>query len=576
LNTGYLSYSGKRGFGGLSMGLGYLSTPMWSEKQASVGWGRRVWSGVGLGLRVGLNQNSFNKDEFILESTDDPLLSGSLKKTVPIVAASCVYHNPFSGLTLGCVIENPHQPNISPDGSDPNTVLPLTIRAGASVESERFQGSVNLSTNRFKTGLATQGRYFVFQEHALTAHFNQDEWSIGARFAVQENLWVDYSFMMPVSDLAWQAAGTHGFVVCFHAFERVEPPPEYNHRELVDETYSFRMPSTVAVKQPQAREITVPELTGKGDLYYLASEVDSTTIIVKRLTRDFAPDIDMNRVRALPRWRIGIMDSSWSKRVVHSLTDDMIPATPSNALPQGNYSSDYREQVVSLGDRLSRDNELPIKIVGDPTQLDRAKYIEEQILRRVEEDSVKLAEAIRIYQIQAPADSTIMRMLFRPVGEDSIPLYEEITLYEYDRIPFMVHFLGDESSLSEWSFQVADSDDRLVHAQSGRGSPPDTLWWDLCDQSGNKIDVDIFNYWFSWRSPDGAHYTLPAQDIPFPKHLMHKTLHFGYEQIDSAERGGAERLLILDPGHDGEVLIPTIPPDKPGNVRGSTEGGNKE
>jgi len=566
LRSGFVTYSGRRAFGGLGLGLNVLSTPGWSEKQMRLGYGRRIWNGISLGVRLGLYQHGFDKGDFNIADPDDPLLAGSLSKSVLTMGFGAFYTDPYHPVSLGLVVDDPHEPSISIDGSDPSARRARTIHAGLGWEREIYQGSVSYAHNSVESWFTATGRAFLLWDNALQARLSNRDWALGARFAVHSALWVDYGFSLPFSDLAGETAGSHSLVICFHAFDRPEPPPSYTHRALLHDRYRIAPPERVAVEKPEAGTVEIPILPSDADLYYVGASTDRTDILTKRVTRLFAPNVDLNLLRARPRWQVGVMDTTWSDRVVYSLQDDVQPAEPRDGLPRGNYSERYRDRMDQVGAALNARTDNQVRIVADPSQLERAKFLKEQILQESTVPDTGADESVGIFEIAAMQDSLLHAALFEPVGDDTLMAREETTLYNPDRIDFAVNFLGERQTVDRWALRLLDSGDHTVAEWSGVGAPPDSLAWDLRGPDGAPVDVDNYSFAFSWWKPGGAHFTLPAQEIQFHKRILNETLEFGHGIVDPDELRTARPVIILDPGRAGEVLIPTdVPVDRVNN-----------
>ena len=557
LNTGGVIWAGRKSFGGVSLGLSYLATPLWGDRQVQAGYGRRVLAGLSLGVGVGLNQRAFDTSGMDLShgSYDDPLLTGSLSRTVPTLSLAAAYSLPLEGVTAGVVLENPHKPNISIGGWDDSVYLPQTWRAGLSWERELFQVTAGLVDDDLRTRVAGTVRTTILGGHGLLGRFDTDQWSVGARFVVTPRVWCEYTFTQPRSELSSAASGTHGIVICLHGPGRAAPPVTYDHAPLpVVATPAPPAVAPVSIPSPEPVALTGPE--PPATYFQVTAAVDTALVRIKRVKRRFAPGVDMAQVRSLPRWRIGVLDSTWSDRITWDVTEGMTPAHPEGERPQGNYSEAYQNQMDALRSDLAGAPGTDLIIAADDAQLDRARYL----ARQVAGDSLQ-AGRVAIRRLQPPVSVDLYRRLLQPVGRDSIPASEEITLYQFDVIPFDIAGLGPADHIAAWSLEIRDVNGWPVRNLGGRGAPPRRVGWDWRDQRGHRVDVDSYVYRLVWQDTDGALRHTPDREILIARQVMQRTLDFGTDQKPRHDLERAHPVLILDPGRDGLSVGRPTPTD---------------
>jgi len=548
LNTGGLIYTTRKFGGGLSLDANYLTTPLWGLKKFRVGYGRRVFAGLSLGLSLGLDQRAFDLSGSDLSqgSHNDPLLTGGLSRTVGTTSLAAAYSFPMQGVTIGAVLENPHQPNISLGGHDDSVYLPATLRAGASWERELFMLNAGVVDRRWRTTYATSARGYIYGKHSLLARLESDQWVLGARFSVGQQAWLEYTYTQPKSDLAAMTSGSHGIVISWHSSGKAKPVVRYSHDRMDDAPYNANLTTSGVDFFPQAEAVTVAPVEPTHGFFTVKAVTDTALVRVKRLRRIFDESVDMAQVRRLPRWRIGVMDSTWSNRITWDITEGMTDAYPENDLPRGNYSDDYRASMDSLGGNLESGQGGDLIIVADEDQLDRARYL----ARKVGADSLS-AGRVRIKRLGPLASEKLRRQLLRPVGNDSIPALEEITLYQYPAIPIRLYSLGDVTGTQVWTLEILDSLSRPVVQFNGRGIPPLEVSWDWRDTQGRLVDVDQYSYQLRWRDSKGELHQTIAREILIARQVMQRTLEFGVQKTPLGDLEQRQPMLILDPGRKG-------------------------
>ena len=541
LNTGGVVWAGRQDFGGLTLAASWLGTPLWADRQLSAGYGRRVLAGLSLGVSVGLDQRAFDRDGFDLTggAVDDPLLAGSLSKTVPTVSFAASYSLPLQGVTAGLVLENPHEPSIALDGSDAVS-LSATLRAGLAWEGTQGQLTAGVADDEWRTRWSAGGRWTVLGEHGLLARLDTDRWSLGMRVAATPKLWVEYTFTQPRSDLAAAASGTHGLVVCLHPPGREPAPVGYRHRPVDGAPYFSEAAPSKLPAFPAVAAAPLPTPAVAGPQLQAVAAVDTALIRVKRLVRVFAPDVDLQQVRRLPRWRIGVLDSSWSGRVTWDPTAGAQTAHPEAKLSRGTYSDDYRSGMGELRQRLDQGSP-GLVILADAGQLERARFLAAQ----AGDDSLGRVE---IRALQPIADARLRELLFAPVGADSIAAVEELVLREHPAIPIRILVLGEADEITGWTLEIRDSRDRPVRAWAGMTAPPAAIGWDWNDADGEPVAVDTYTYQLTWRDRTGQVRRAPRREILIARQTLQRTLEFGRDQAPLDALPDARPVLILDPG----------------------------
>ncbi len=548
LSTGGLIYTTRKFGGGLSFDASYLSTPMWGLKKFRAGYGRRVVAGLSLGLSVGLDQRAFDLSGADLSqgSFIDPLLTGGLSRTVATTSLAAAYSLPMQGVTAGVVLENPHKPNISLGGHDDSVYLPATVRAGLSWERELFMLNAGVVDRQWRTIYGASARGNIYGEHSVIASMDSDQWTLGARMGIGERAWLEYTYTQPRSDLAELSSGSHGIVISWHASSKAKPLVRYSHQSLAEEPYQARLPATDENFFPESQQVSMAMLEPTHSFFTVDAASDTAMIRVKRLRRIFGEKVDMAQVRNLPRWRIGVMDSSWSDRITWDITEGMTDAYPENDLPRGNYSPEYQASMDSLHTDLQDSLGQDLIIVAEAGQLDRARYL----ARKAGADSLESGR-IRIKQFQPIADEALRRQLMRPVGNDSILAMEEVTLYQHPAILINVLSLGEVQDIQTWSLEILDSLGRPVRQFRGSGAPPTEVAWNWCDDNGRQVDVDQYTYQLLWLDAAGAYHRTITREILIARQVMQRTLEFGVEKTSLRDLEKQQPMLILDPGREG-------------------------
>ena len=416
LSTGGLAYAGRRSFGGLSAGFTALDSPLWTESAGRAGCARGLGRGFSVGVGIGLVQRAFRLGRFVLADGDDPLLQGGLTTTVATLAAGVAWREPQLGLTVGAVLENPHEPDasVAGDGTDP---LRRTWRLGAAWERPAYVVDAALARDERRTRWSAQGRALALDPLALGLQVTDADWGASARVAVTDALWVEYTVAFPRSDLAGAASGTHGLMVCWQkpgplprasaadAECRTQPRPPVQNPE------SRKPPAPRAGRAPAATADSAPD-------YRVTAPADTLRVRVKRLRRALRPTCRPGCSRAC---RAGRPGSSTPPGATASPGARWTPPRPPRRrrrAPVGDYSPAYQARARELADWLRRNPGEGVTVAAPADQLARARYLAERIAR---DAGREVGPGQGVEDRASYPGGRSPAALLRPVGRDSLP-----------------------------------------------------------------------------------------------------------------------------------------------------------
>jgi hypothetical protein len=547
LGSSGLTYAGRRSFGGLAAYFGHIATPLSNEFRLTAGYGHRLWHGLSLGAGVGLQQRAFSTGNFVIERPD-PLYGNGLTQTVPTLSLGAAFSLPSLGLTAAGLLENPHEPHFAVDEGD-DARLPRTWRVGLGVVHAPVTAAVGLVSDAWETRVDVRARWYFFGRHALTARLAKWDWSVGARIAVSDHFWVAYDYTEPRTELASESSGTQTLVVAWQRSADTPFPSAPEEREPEDVVYTAPAGGeAVAAPSAEAAADTVADVAVVADAgalaYGVAADDDTVSIRVKRLVRRFA-DVDPATIRRLPRWRVGVLDSTWSDKVVWSLTDGMITVTPDDQTAGGEYSPAYIARVGELVAQLRADPAAQLVVAAERSQLARARYLAERVAREAGR-TYGPDGGIFVRALSTMPDSVRHRALMAPVGTDSVPAVEQITLYEYDAVGFAVRRNPAGSAATKWRLEIDDLHGRRVRTLAGEGTPPPRLRWDWRDESGRAVPGGAYRYRLGWQDGDGQRWRTPDRTLEVVRRVMQRTLTFERMPVGDLPAGTQPPLLILD------------------------------
>ncbi|MFO7653003.1 MAG: hypothetical protein R6X25_04190 [Candidatus Krumholzibacteriia bacterium] len=509
LQAGGAVYAGRSAFTGLVAGWSGLDTPLSSEQAGRLGLGRELGRGFVAGFGAGFVQQSFRRGRFVLEDAFDPLLQGSLTSTAATLSFGLTWWRPRAGLTAAVVVDNPHEPDVSLQG-DGSAVLRRTTRAGAAWRRDRWQLHAALAHDAWLTRWSAGGRAFLAPGHALGASVSDVDWSVSARVAVGEALWVEYVAAFARSELADASSGTHGLAVCWLLGGPVQPR------------------STRPGTPPAIGETAPPADRGTASGFTVAAPRDTLRLRTKRLRRIIAPGVDAERLAQLARWQVGVLDTSGSDDVILTPGAQVPAEAPAAERPQVDYADDYRQRVAELGRWLREHPGETVVVVAPADQLDRARDLAEQVARFAGRDEGS-GSGVEIRVLPAPPSghSELARLL-APAGPGPWPDTEQIALREFDPVPFTVQPVDGTPPpvTASWTLAIMDHRNGIVRRLEGQGTPPETVLWDWRDDHGVRRGRGEYRYQLSWRGADGIMMGTPPSRLLVVEEILQRTLTF--------------------------------------------------
>jgi len=319
---------------------------------------------------------------------------------------------------------------------------------------------------------------------------------------------------------------------------------------------------------------TVAAASASSTLPYSVEAADDTVgIRVKRLVRHFA-DVDSATIYHLPRWRVGVLDSTWNDRIAWSLTEGMVEVAPAGERPGGEYSPEYVARVSELAQRLRSDPDAELVVAAQRSQFERARYLAERVAREAGR-TYGLDGGISVRELSAAADSARQRALLEPVGIDSLPPVAEITLYEHENIVFLVHRNTMDAVATSWNLELHDTAGRLVRTLGGQGAPPDSVRWDWRDDAGVVVPVGSYRYRLGWRDGGGQQYWSPERSLAVTRRVMQRTLTFERQPVGTLPTSTQPSVLILDRDRGPSPPVPPPSEATDDSAAGGDEGSQR-
>ena len=216
------------GFGSYSQPLGrnaalglrgtLFSSNMFQEGNASLLLGYAFLRGrLGIGLNANLMTRSYDRDRFQLEDPGDPLLSGSLSRTMFSYGFGLVLR-PFGRLLLGASIDHVNRPDISLSGT--GVLMERSIKAGVTLDAYGLkpQADIHLLGDDL---LVQLGLRQTFLNPNLDVFAGLDFSNSGKRDLLIQagycagNFGVRYDYQFPLSYMNRITHGSHSVILLY-------------------------------------------------------------------------------------------------------------------------------------------------------------------------------------------------------------------------------------------------------------------------------------------------------------------------------------------------------------------------
>lgn len=244
---------------GLAIGgdLRYFSAGIYSELNGAIMLSRKVLDRLAIGLKFGIGNYGFAKQDFKLVDANDPLLSGNLGKTVLNLGIGASW-NP-GNWHFGLAFDHLNQPDI---GRKTNATLPQELSAAIAYDLGKIMPSLLIQNdgNWVRFGVAISAKYQQFGLIRLS-YENTMPFKIEAQFKLSRDNSLQYGFDLPQQDLSTVSMGSHELIFS-HIFDR---GPDIGQPKILMSSDTMKIYEETIVRYME-KEIAPNEIIGIPEL----------------------------------------------------------------------------------------------------------------------------------------------------------------------------------------------------------------------------------------------------------------------------------------------------------------------
>lgn len=484
----YINYIPSWRFRGFSVGAQTFSADIYSQTTFGVSYSRSLlMKNLSVGASVNIFNRGFDKDDFDLIDSNDPVLGSSLSKTNLDIAMGIAFF-PVSNVCVGLSAEHINQPNIAIDGDYSH---PTMISLGAKAYFGRLHPSLFLSNlewydnltlwdavKRNKYLLTFGIDYELSNRFIIGSQINRSGLGAGTVFKITDLMGVDYRYEYPMTDINKFAWGSHRLSMVFE-FDYV---PDYR--------------PVAEIVEPPVPVYSPPEITvsNSSDLFAF-SDVDSVTILEREINRRIGEEFDVNEFAKLKPAELNITRGILQLEDRYFAADTVAVKDPLSEL-KGAYSTSYRGALNSIVYGIKEKRTLKASLVAGPDNLQRANSMYNLISGYGQLFPENLAVVVPYYSITDTTVGDINIMAMEPV-ENRIDIIPEEMNFEILR-------QNHSGQVSQWALMINTYEDITVKLWNGTGNLPEEIKWDLRDDRGELIKEGQYYYYLEWLEPDGS------------------------------------------------------------------------
>jgi hypothetical protein len=477
IRSGILAYHFPWRFRGFAAGAQYLKMGMYSQTDFRVSYGRAVLRQVAVGANLDVFSRSFDASKFVMFNANDPVFKDGTS-TIGVAFGLGAAYEPDPALTIGLSVENLNQPDIA-IGSEPFK-LPISFSLGLKWHLPTINAVSAIKAVPVETMSSKAVRHAAKEAHEFTQFgaqlpLGRAEIRIAADPSVVQietearlygNVYLNYRYGYPLTDINAASAGTHRFGFLFD-FNRMPPLQS--------------MPSMP--KTPGLLTGIQPLPVSPHGMYFVYSDADTLTVMDVHSRRNIESNIPSRTLEML--FAQDLNPSNSSRSAAKKSKPEVLPVTDVRSRQHGIYSTGYRSILEGIGQELrSPQTRIRPEVISFPGAERRANAL----VNMLTGDRLAVPMEIPIFMTEKPlisqdsaAAAAALREETRRVVDPEFTTFHILPLYK-------------SADLAEWRFAIQDMTDAVIVDYSGTGKPPDTLAWNWRNPSGDLVPPGLYFY----------------------------------------------------------------------------------
>lgn len=452
---------------GVGCDLRYFSAGIYSELTGALLLSRRIQNNISVGIKIGIGRYGFAKQDFNLVDMNDPLLTGSLAKTV-LNFGFGAFWNP-DRWSVGLGIDHLNRPDI---GRQTTATLPQEISASVGYKFGRFTPALLLhhDGNFARFGLAVSASHERFGLFRL-AYETTMPIKLEFQFNLSRDNSLQYGFDLPGEELSSVSMGSHEIV-----YSRIlDRGPDIgqpnmllstNEMRIQEETIVRSMPAGLNQWQLENIKELVPE--------YLEANADHRNVLV----------------------------------------------VPTGALNQYETEKIKQHRYAKLGDeiqeKLQENPELALILQTDDRSLADARMLKQYLVRNGIKDvgiaKMNTAEKAKLEGFEA--GQQIKTQKKPSCSVDKLSIRFELT--------------GKVHKVREWIMAIRNEKGEVIRSYQGKDRLPEQMSWDWKNEWGELVSAGQYSCSLVVRSMSGQQRS--ANSLPINVTRLNRSIYLKFTQ----------------------------------------------
>ncbi len=463
---------------GVGGDLKHFSAGIYSELTGSLLFSRRIQNNISLGIKIGLARYGFAKEDFNLVDANDPLLSGSLAKTVLNLGFGAFW-NP-DRWSVGVGIDHLNRPDI---GHQTSATLPQEISASVGYKFGRIMPTLLLhhDGNFARFGLGLSASYERFGLFRLAFESNMPI-KMEFQFNISRDNSLQYGFDLPAEELSSVSLGSHEFV------------------------YNRILGRGPDIGQPKML-ISTNEM-----------KIQEETIV-----RSMSPGLNL--------WQLERIDELAPEYLEANASARNLLVIPTGVLNKYETEAIRKQRYARLGEeikgKLQKNPGLSLVLQTDDQSVADARALKQYLQR----DGIKEVGIAKVNSTsKAKLEGFEAGQQFKSQKKPSCSV---------DKLAIAFELSGKVRKVREWNLTIKNEKDDVVRTYKGKDRLPEQLDWDWRNEWGELVSPGQYSCTITIKSMSGLEKS--SRSLPINVTRLNRSIYLKFTQESKLQASKLDR-----------------------------------
>ncbi|NIR50648.1 type IX secretion system membrane protein PorP/SprF [candidate division KSB1 bacterium] len=428
---------------GLGFDMRYSTAGINKEIAASLLLSREVVNNFSVGLKLGIENRSFNKDGFNLVDADDPVLAGNLATNSPNFGLGLFWR--AQNLSLGFGMNHINRADI---GVGSEALLPREMIAAIGYRIGNIMPTLVLHDDGSRKRV---GFFLSFTpEHIGSFRIGHESgmpFKLEATFSLRKDHQLSYTIDLPTADTRAVSLGSHEFV-----YDRVF-----------------------------SGDIGTPELVLPNP---------RLEVIRETVTREMPSDIELEDLASNPDLIRLFLSSVGLRRNLMVITAGALSPNEANE----DRLQRFRTYAGTIAEQLNNTPDLELILRADSSSMYDASMIKEYL------HHISLLDRSRIHVLKLTSSGLPNLKGFEPGRSTVRRKRPELSS---QNLQIQLQVAGKNRRARRWRLRIRDASQKVVRKYDGKGVLPATLVWDWKNQESKLVAPGIYTLDFRVQGQSG-------------------------------------------------------------------------